>query len=289
MHEDFCVKGVSVLTLVKNREAHLLQLIEGLRRSDVQPCELVIVNMGDAPLQIGQAAFPVQVVACRSLGLPLAQARNLAAAQARCEKLLFLDVDCIPCRGLLAGVNAALDDFKGLLCAEVRYLAAQDFSSGWQEAELLRNAMRHPVRDFPVSGLRQERNYGLFWSLAFAIRRAQFLFLGGFDERFTGYGAEDTDFAMRARNAGIAFALLGGAGALHQRHEVFDPPLQHFQDILSNAQLFHDIWGEWPMAGWLDAFIALGLVKIEHGRLLMLRRPNAGELAAARRNDLAPF
>jgi glycosyltransferase involved in cell wall biosynthesis len=35
--------GVSVLTLVKNREPHLARLIEGLRRSEKRPAELIIV------------------------------------------------------------------------------------------------------------------------------------------------------------------------------------------------------------------------------------------------------
>jgi hypothetical protein len=276
--------GLSVLTLVKNRDPHLVRQIEGLSRSLAAPGELIIVNMGAGPLNLPAAAFPIHVIDLPSEGLPLAQARNRAAAQAKSEKLLFLDVDCIPMRHLLAASAQALDQFHGLICAEIRYLPATDLR-GWQEAQLLQTAASHPARAFPASGLRLEHNPGLFWSLAFAIWREQFHALGGFDENFTGYGAEDTEFAFRARDAGIGLAFLGGAGAMHQHHAVYDPPLQHFNDILRNAQRFYDLRGTWPMQGWLDAFAAMRLIAITGEKLRILRQPRADELAAARTDD----
>ena len=38
----------------------------------------------------------------------------------------------------------------------------------------------HPVRPFPAQGLEPVDNPGLFWSLAFAIRRSTFQRIGGF-------------------------------------------------------------------------------------------------------------
>jgi hypothetical protein len=273
--------GLSVLTLVKNREAHLLRQIEGLRRGLMPPDELIIVNMAEAPLDLPAVDFAVDVIHLPSCGLPLAQARNLAAARAKCDKLLFLDVDCIPMRGLLPAVAQALDSFDGLLCAEIRYLAAADLDLEWDEALLLRTAATHPARDFPQQGLQRQNNYGLFWSLAFALGRRQFQFLGGFDERFTGYGAEDTEFAFRAQDAGLELAFLGGAGAFHQHHDIFDPPLQHFNDIVKNAQRFREIRGTWPMLGWLSAFAAMQLIAFDEQRIDILRQPSSLELAAA--------
>jgi hypothetical protein len=281
--------ALSVLTLVKNREPHLLRQIEGLHRSLVRPGELIIVKMGYEPLPLPAAEFPVHVLELASDGLPLAQARNLAAARAGFEKLLFLDIDCIPMRGLLGAIDNALAGADRLICAEVRYLAADDLGADWDEDDLLRKAAPHPVRNFPEYGLVPETNYGLFWSLAFAIRRDRFRALGGFDERFAGYGAEDTEFAFRARDAGIGLGFLGNAVALHQHHAVYDPPLQHFADIALNAQRFFDLRGGWPMPGWLDAFEAMGLIAIQAGKLRVLRHPTARELAAARQPDSERF
>jgi GT2 family glycosyltransferase len=282
---------VSVLTIVRDRHEHLLQLIEGLRRSSVLPDELVILDMNPQQQQLPEAEFPIRSVHLPSARqkIPLAQARNRAAQTARSRNLVFLDVDCIPMRGLLAALTAACQARDALICAEVHYLATDEARGTWDEAGLRLTAARHPVRQFPAEGLRFEVNRGLFWSLAFAIRRDRFLALGGFDERFAGYGGEDTDFSVRAGAAGIELAFLGGPGVFHQHHEIYDPPLQHFCDIVRNAQLFFDIHARWAMEGWLDAFVDMGLVAIEHGRLRILRLPSDREIAAARRNDAARY
>ena len=281
--------GLSVLTLVKYRTLHLLRQIEGLRRGISQPDELIIVNMGKDPLDLPDVAFPIKMIELPSFGLPLAQARNLAAAHARYAKLLFLDVDCIPMRSLLTEVTKCLDGFDGLLCAEIRYLAAGDVGDDWQEAQLLRCAARHPARNFPEYGLRRELNYGLFWSLAFGMWRTQFLSLGGFNERFSGYGAEDTEFSFRARDAGLDLEFLGGTGAFHQYHELFHPPLQHFDDIIRNAELFYEIRGAWPMLGWLEEFEAMQLISIKHRQIMVHRQPSSREIVAARKKPLDVF
>jgi hypothetical protein len=283
------MSGLSVLTLVKGREAHLAQQIEGLWRSTVPPAAHIIVNMGGGPLVLPPSPCPRTVIDFPADGLPLAAARNLAAAQAGTDVLLFLDVDCIPQAGLLAALETAMRTFDGLLCAEIRYLAGDEARGDWDEFLLLRTALPHPARDFPAAGLRLEANAGLFWSLAFAVHRRTFAALGGFDERFTGYGAEDTDFSFRARAAGVPLAFLGGAAAFHQHHDVYDPPLQHFADIVANARLFFARWGEWPMRGWLDAFAARGLLRLSADRLEVIRPPRADECGAARQPPTRRF
>ncbi len=278
-----------MLTLVKGRAGHLAQQCEGLRRSAVPPAAHIVVNMGAAPLALPAAAWPCRVIDLPAAGLPLAAARNRAAAAADTDTLLFLDVDCIPARGLIGAVAAAMESFDGLLCAEILYLAGDEARGDWDEAGLTRAAAPHPHRAFPREGLREEANYGLFWSLAFAVRRATFDAIGGFDERFTGYGAEDTDFSFRARAAGVPLAFLGGAAAFHQHHDVYDPPLQHFADIVANARLFFARWGEWPMRGWLDEFAASGLLRLSADRLDVIRPPRADECAAARQPPTRRF
>ena len=58
---------------------------------------------------------------------------------------------------------------------------------------------------------------------------------------------------------------MGGARAYHQHHPVSSPPVEHLDDILRNGRLFHERWGEWPMAGWLEEFERRGLVRREDG------------------------
>jgi len=55
--------------------------------------------------------------------------------------------------------------------------------------------------------------------------------------------------------------------------------LNHFADIVANAQRFHSRWGVWPMEGWLAAFRDLGLLHWTDQRLEIIEVPSA-ELAA---------
>ena len=85
--------------------------------------------------------------------------------------------------------------------------------------------------------------------------------IGGFDEEFLGYGAEDTDFGFTADAAGIGLTWVGGATAYHQWHPSESPPIRHLDDILRNGRIFARRWGWWPMEGWLEAFQARGLIR----------------------------
>lgn len=274
--------SLSVLTIVRNRTAHLSNLLEGVRRSGLQPDEVIVVDMSDEPVAGKLDAPGVRFERLETDGLPLAQARNRAAACSTGDQLVFLDVDCIPMRACFGHLSAALDERDGLICAEALYLGPGDVSGAWQESDLLMKGLRHPARRFPDEGIEEVPNAGLFWSLAFAIRRTTFSRIGGFDERFTGYGAEDTDFGFAAQAADCPLYFLGGAIACHQHHESFDPPLQHLDDIVANAIRFHRKWGWWPMEGWLRAFEQMGLVDWSPDRLLVRRRPTSDELGTSR-------
>jgi GT2 family glycosyltransferase len=276
------VTGISVLTLVRNREAHLRELVEGLRRSRRPPDELVVIDMSDEPITLPATDFPIAVERLETTGLPLALARNRAAARARHDHLLFLDVDCIPMRDCIGRLEDVLDGRDGLACADIRYLGPGEARSGWKEDALIKVGRPHPVRSFPARGVRIEPNPGLFWSLGFGVRRGTFCAIGGFDETFCGYGAEDTDFGFRAASAGVPLLFVGGAVACHQYHETFEPPVQHLDDIVANARRFHAIWGGWPMEGWLDAFRSLGLIDWTDTRLHIRRRPTIDEMEHAR-------
>lgn len=271
----------SVLTIVRNRTAHLENLIEGVRRSARKPDEIVIIDMSDEPIDLDQdPLIRTQRLVCE--GLPLSKARNMAARCARSERLVFLDVDCIPMRECLGLLDQALAEHDGLVCAEVRYLGPGDAAGAWSEERLLNKGRPHPVRPFPEQGIEVVDNPGLFWSLAFAIRRASFFHLGGFDEAFEGYGAEDTDFGFAAEAAGIPLLFLGGAIACHQHHETFDPPVQHLTDIVQNAQRFRRKWGEWPMSGWLEKLRRMGLIDWDDQSIAIRREATLDEYEAAR-------
>ena len=274
------MSDLSVITIVRNRARHLARLIDGLAASIESPREFIVVDMSDLPVVLPRLPFSSHRIELKTDHLSLAAARNLGARAAGGERLLFLDVDCIPRRNLVAGMELELITADALICPEVRYLAP-DAVHLKGEVALEQASIRHPVRTFPQAGTRAEPNAGLFWSLTFGIRSASFNTLGGFDEGYDGYGAEDTDFGFRAKEAGLPLLFLGGTGSFHQHHGVILPPLQHLTDIVRNANRFFARWGAWPMDGWLNEFAALGVVTFGEGELRQLRDPTAAEIKAA--------
>ena len=281
---------LSALTLVRNRQAHLDRLVEGLMLSASPPDELIVVDMSDAPVRLPPLGFPVRVERLAGDALPLAAARNLAAALASGDILLFLDVDCIVSSAVCDRMQAVLAEHDAVICPEVLYLPAGAVRPGpLSEVDLSAAGRPHPVRPFPREGESPEGNPGLFWSLAFALRRSTFHRLGGFDETYVGYGAEDTDLGFRIAREGLPLLFAGGVPVFHQHHDGYNPPLQHFRALIANAKRFHAAWSIWPMDGWLRAMADLGLVDWSSDELTICRDPTPAEIAAAQKDPANPF
>ncbi|MGI8459165.1 MAG: glycosyltransferase family 2 protein, partial [Propionibacteriaceae bacterium] len=173
-----------------------------------------------------------------------------------------LDVDCLPGPGTLEAYRRAAAGPHGgdLLGGVVAYLPPPPVDG--YDLERLCDHAGHPARPVPPAGVEQhDADHRLFWSLSFAVRSRTWERIGGFDEHYEGYGGEDTDFALRARQVGVGFTWVGGAEAYHQWHPSGTPPVQHLDDILRNGERFADRWGWWPMQGWLDQFVELGLIR----------------------------
>ena len=281
--------SLSVLTLVRGRRDHLVNLIAGLSASTQQPDELVIAYMQDEPhAGLPETAFPVRMVLVPGEPMPLAAARNRAAEAARGETLVFLDVDCIPSPTLIA--RYAETAGQGVRLGEVLYLPAGAVDNGVDAATLDRLGVRHPAKpEIAPDEIRPTPNHGELWGLSFALSAADWRAAGGMDERYVGYGAEETDFAARLERAGVPMAWVGGARAWHQHHAVHVPPYQHFDAILRNATLFRATWGRWCMDYWLGQFVDRGMIRMYGDSIAILRHPDASEIAASRMPDTILF
>ncbi len=198
----------------------------------------------------------------------VAAARNLGARTAierGADLVVFLDVDCLASPGLVLAYEEAsrrplAED--AVLCGPVSYLHPPP-AGGYDLHTVHALATPHAARPCPFPGdvVVDTDGHDLFWSLSFALTPQTWERVGGFDEAYAGYGAEDTDFGQRAAAAGVPLAWVGGARASHQHHPTQTPPVQHLYDVLRNGRLFRDRWGRWPMQGWLDAFEEQGLVR----------------------------
>ena len=253
---------LAVVTIVRGRLDHLARQQAAL---DLQASEhqRVVVQMGGPSVTETLAGHDVTLVQLTADcdRLPLAAARNAGVAASATDAVLLLDVDCIPSPSLLERCQDALTEVGGVVAGPVGYLPAGATSSTMTTETLASSAIAHPARPVPAPGeLMREDRYELFWSLSFAVARADWDRVGGFCEDYRGYGGEDTDFAFKVRRAGLPFHWVGGAWAWHQHHDVSDPPREHLADIVGNALVFHRRWGCWPMTGWLKAFADEGLL-----------------------------
>ncbi|MGG5258140.1 glycosyltransferase family 2 protein [Phycicoccus avicenniae] len=277
---------LALVTVVHGRHDHLRGLLRGVRRQTRAPDVLVVVAMDDDEVPAivdaeltrtdecvtprrpapGADAPDVRHVALprRDGRLPLAAARNLGAATAvaaGAEHLVHLDVDCVPSDDLVRRYGSVLRDVAVgpgpvVLCGDVAYEC--DPAEGPQAPR------HHPARPaLPPDAVRVVEDVTLFWSLSFAVTAADLATVGGFDEQYVGYGAEDTDVGQRLARAGGRLLFVGGAGAVHQWHPSPDPPVQHLADVVANANRFARTWGWWPMEGWLEAFRERGLARRE--------------------------
>ena len=153
--------------------------------------------------------------------------------------MIFLDVDCLPGEDLVAAYarrGRTRRRADSLLCGPVAYLPPPP-ARRVRPRPARRSSRLHPGRPAPAAGDRQRGgDHRLFWSLSFALTARCGAGSAGSASEYPGYGAEDTDFAMRPRPPAIDLTWVGGAAAYHQWHPTSSPPVPHLDDILRNGR-----------------------------------------------------
>ncbi|HVU25305.1 MAG TPA: glycosyltransferase [Opitutus sp.] len=182
------------------REAELAACLEALAPRRLQPvpggCEVIVTDDGAGGAE-GQRAerFPaVRFVRGPRRG-PAAN-RNHGASLATGEWLAFVDDDCLPSPGWLAGFAA-----MAARRPEAQVLEGRTLATGTRIAA----DMEAPVN----------ADGGFLWSCNFAIRRELFASLQGFDEQFPGPVMEDVELRQRLRERGIESVFVPDALVHH--------------------------------------------------------------------------
>ena len=201
--------------------------------------EVVVVDDGSTPPIEASIKAPIEAPAGMPLnlcvvhqarrGFGLARARNTGAEAATHDILVFLDADVIPEAGLLAAHarwHEAVPDALTLgFCnyVSVRGISAQDIRTRRGTLrELFENRPfdppwfeRHMARTDDLTVPRDD----LFRAVTghnFGIGKGFFDEVGRFDESFTRYGGEDTEFAYRAQVRGGLLVPVRDACGWHQ-------------------------------------------------------------------------
>jgi GT2 family glycosyltransferase len=263
------------VTIAHGRHEHLRGQGWGLRQQTWPADVYVVVAMGDAGISaVAQEQHPDALIVDLPIvgtDLPLARARNAgaeAAVRVGADVLVFLDVDCIPSPTTVQRYAEVLGSRAApgpvVACGDVHYLPPVSHPADYRGAGLAERAEPHPARPSPApDAVLPSGDVRLFWSLSFAVTARDWLDIGGFDEAYSGYGAEDTDFGQRLAAANGELLWVGGATAYHQHHSTQTPPVAHLHSIVHNANLFRDRWGWFPMEGWLAEFSARRLAELD--------------------------
>ena len=257
------MSGTAVVTVVHGRSEHLARQRESLAASTTDAFEHVVVAMDDPALVASGGADAALPRA--PLGLPLAAARNrgaevaLARGAARWSSSTSTASPTPSLVGAYADVVA--DEPDTVWSGPVTYLdppppgRLRPGRPARRSTHPTRHDRRRPRASASTAPTPTSSGRCPSPAPTTAWRRS-----GGFCEDYVGYGGEDTDFARVALVAGLDLGWVGAARAYHQWHPVSRPPVEHVDDIVRNARIFHARWGEWPMLGWLEAFEERGLV-----------------------------
>ncbi len=231
---------VSVIVSTYNRPAALERVLDGLAAQARPPFEVIVADDGSGPQTAAVLAgrrdpFPVHHAWQPDDGFRLARVRNLATLRSAGDWLHFLDGDCVPRPGFverivgLGGPGVALAGDRILVSRALTERIERERLPvhAWSFATWLRERRRGginrllPLAYWPLTTGRghRRRDWRLLRGANFGLARADLFTVNGFEESFSGWGLEDSEFAVRLINQGIALRSARLAlGVLHLWH-----------------------------------------------------------------------
>ena len=217
---------IALVVLTYNRADALLAVLRALATQCGPDHAVWIADDGSRPEQVAAMHKGMPKFACAAhhvwhpdTGFTAARARNLAAAQADADYLIFLDGDCVPNAAFiaqhaqLAQAGAFVNGSRVLLNEKVTRLVEQNaldllqlgavdwMRMRWRgESNKLLHLLHWPAAPFRTSA--QFRWKGIR-SCNFGVWSKDFRAVNGFDESFSGWGHEDADLVLRLHHHGM--------------------------------------------------------------------------------------
>jgi len=220
------------VTVIVTHFQQQAQLDRTLAALTDQADDVVVADDGSAVAPVVPAG--VRLVRQVDLGFRAAAARNLGAAAATGEVLVFLDADTTPEPGFVDAIvrrAAACPDV--LAVGRRRHADLSGDGRELPEPTWLTEAYAASADLLHADG----RSFRFVISAVLAVRRELFDDLGGFDERYVGYGGEDWDLAYRAWNAGAVLVHERAAVAWHDGPDRAGRPSDLLEKDLETARL----------------------------------------------------
>lgn len=158
--------------------------------------------------------------------------QNRAASVARTDRLIFVDIDCLPQRNFVRNHLLLLEPGVALTGrrvhirkevlppAEVAYERGLGLGGGTLFLEWLKGRARAIEHGFELPVFYESANNGIL-GCNFSVMKSDFAAVNGFNEEFLGRGGEDTDIDLRLRRNGVRVRCLRNKLIeYHLMHEV---------------------------------------------------------------------
>ena len=189
----------SIIVPTHNAERELVRCIAAIQRQSFKDWELILVDDASSDVTYARDQDVDRLIRLEQRMGPAA-ARNTGAQNARGQVLFFTDSDCLLHPDALARAAAELDRRPDLAALIGSYDAAPEHRGFFSQ---FRNLLHHHVHQSAAAGA------ATFWTGCGAIRRDQFLALGGFDAAaYPQPSIEDIELGYRLKQAGGKIRLL---------------------------------------------------------------------------------
>jgi glycosyltransferase involved in cell wall biosynthesis len=234
---------ISVVIPTYNRSGLLRKTLHQLTRQDlpVQDFEVIVADDGssdDTKAVVEEFADTLQTAYHfqPDLGFRAGTARNSGAQLASGEVLVFLDTGAMAGPQFLRSHLAAHQDpdrsqvvlgytygynpeepMPGLAEVLDRYPPEQAVER-FGEDPAFRDLRHEPLIACDYDLNRRTLPWSVTWTVNCSVRSEDFWGIGGFDETFVGWGAEDLEFGLRMYERGLGFQLNRDAWAIESPH-----------------------------------------------------------------------
>lgn len=216
---------ISVIVPAYQSASSLARCLDALAASTLRPLETIVVDDGstDGTGAVAEAAGAVVIRVPDGPRGP-ATARNIAAAVAQGDILVFVDADVVV-------LPLTLQQFAEYLRRHPQIVAVFGSYDDEPDAPSLVSQYRNLLHHFVHQTGAGEAS--TFWAGCGAIRREVFEAVGGFDQRYARPSIEDIELGVRMREAGHRIRLCPEIQATHLKHWSLWSTLQ--VDILDKA------------------------------------------------------
>ncbi|MGF1460013.1 MAG: glycosyltransferase [Leptolyngbyaceae cyanobacterium] len=190
--------AIAVIIPVYNGGESFRRCLESIQSSQLPPDELIVVSDGDTDgsWQVAES-FGAQVFRLPDSGGP-ARARNVGAKAAKSDILFFVDADVTLHPDTITRVKQQFQDQPALGALIGSYddqPGAENFLSQYK------NLFHHYTHQISAE------EASTFWGACGAVRRAAFMAVGGFDERYRKPCIEDIELGYRLKRHGYSIRL----------------------------------------------------------------------------------